>query len=171
MPWLNTMRLRLDALEYNWNRWVISYDSDLQMQLLKDMFGENERQRALFALIGLMALSLAALAAFMVWRRRRIPLDPHLALYLEFTDALAAKGLGRLPAEGPLTYCERVGCDRPELKTDMHKITGQFIRILYSQAQQAGTVRSGPAGAEPVVADDMFRLRNQVRLFIIKLLD
>jgi len=165
MPWLNTMRLRLDAAEYNWNRWVISYDSDLQMQLLKDLFGENERQRALLALIGLTALSMALAAVFMVWLRRRATLDPRLALYLELTDALAAKGLSRLPAEGPLAYCERVAHYRPDLKAEMNKITEQFIHILYKEPEQE------IAAASKAYAAATSRLRSQVRMLIVKLLD
>jgi len=165
-PWLNNVRLRLDAIEYNWNRWVISYDSEVQMELLKDLFGENERQRALLALIGSIALCLALFAAFMLWRRKRPVLDPRLALYLEFTDALAAKGMARKAVEGPRAYCERITHYRPDLKTEMTRITDQFIRILYEQQEQ----KIMAAGKLPCTAETT-RLRSQVRMFIIKLLD
>jgi hypothetical protein len=71
-----------------------------------------------------------------------------------------------LPAEGPLAYCERVAHYRPDLRAEMHKMTEQFIRVLY---QEPGQEFAAPG--KPAYAAETSRLRSQVRLFIVRLLD
>ncbi len=156
VAWLNVMRLRLDAMEYTWNRFVISYNSDLQLDLLQEVFGENAREYAVIALVALITLCMALVAAFMWWRNRRQALDPVLTLYLNLTDMLAAKGLPRSPAEGPVAYCERIGRERPELYATLKSVTRQFVQAMYRQTS------NGESNAENSAADKPAMLREQV---------
>ncbi len=129
--WLNTLRLRLDAMEYSWNRWVLSYDSEQQSQLLEDVFGEESDGLGLVAMIVLIGLTTALLALLMYLRGRRPGMDPVLASYLQFNDLLASRGLPRLPAEGPLEYSDRISEQRPDLAADVHGITRLAMQLMY----------------------------------------
>ena len=37
--WLSQLRLKLDAIEYDWNRWVLGYNANRQSDFLKSYFG------------------------------------------------------------------------------------------------------------------------------------
>src|SRR5690606_4344909 len=53
---LNDLRLRLEMIDYAWNRWVLNYDQQRQFQLLAWLFGNVSKQKvvlSLFAVIGL----------------------------------------------------------------------------------------------------------------------
>ncbi len=42
IPWLNTLRLQLDAIDYQWSKWVLGYSSKDQYHLLKHWLGSVE---------------------------------------------------------------------------------------------------------------------------------
>ena len=98
-------------------------------------------------------LFIALLAALMYLRGRRPGLDPAVALYLQFNDILASKGVPRLPSEGPLAYADRVSESRPELAAEMHGITRQFMRVLYvapSEERDTAVNADGTSRPAPV---------------------
>ncbi len=131
--WLNTLRLRLDAIDYAWNRWVVSYDQDLQLEFLEDLFGEKARSSLLWAL-GLSTALIFSIAAFFLLRGgKRQMRDPATRGYLALTGDLAALGLPRRKGEGPLDYCARVSLERPDLAGAMQTVTRLYVQLCYGE--------------------------------------
>jgi len=141
--WLNTLRLRLDAMDYAWNRWVVSYDEDMQLQLLAELFGDNARQGLMIALGSSIALFFALAGWFLLRHGSRVSHDPATRIYLSLLRELADGGLARQCGEGPRDYCRRIACARPELADDLRTVTELFMGLAYE------VKASDPATSEP----------------------
>jgi transglutaminase-like putative cysteine protease/cbb3-type cytochrome oxidase subunit 3 len=142
--WLNTLRLRLDAMDYAWNRWVVSYDEDLQLQLLAALFGDRAKQ-ALFLALGVsFSLFFIIAAFFLLGGRRRDARDQATRLYLRLAADLADNGIKRQRGEGPLDFATRVAQSRPDIAVDMSEITALYVRMSYAvdgQEESFGQLR------------------------------
>lgn len=130
--WLNSLRLRLDAMDYAWNRWVISYDEDLQLQFLEGLFGEGARENLYIALGGAISLFFALAALVLLRGGGRSGHDLATRHYLRLTADLAQLGLRRQAGEGPVDYGSRVATLRPDLAEDMQSITRLYIALSYA---------------------------------------
>lgn len=128
---INTLRLRLDALEYEWNRRVVSYDEEVQVELFERLFGEITEQKVLFLLIGLASQVMVAVGLSVISIGPQRKLDPVLQLYQTLASELGKVGLARKIGEGPLDYRDRVVAARPELAEVMHDFTALYIVINY----------------------------------------
>lgn len=152
--WLNSLRLRLDALDYAWNRWVVSYDEDLQLDLMNDFFGDDARSGLVWTL-GIATATVFALVAFFMLRGGKVASrDPATRLYLLLAGDLAALGTRRQHGEGAGDYYRRVSLERPELATDMEKVTRMYEQLSYAPVSQ------GNADAEILLAEFRRVLRN-----------
>ncbi|MDP1931485.1 MAG: DUF3488 and transglutaminase-like domain-containing protein [Gammaproteobacteria bacterium] len=130
--WLNTLRLRLDALDYAWNRWVVSYDEDLQLDLMDELFGENARSGLMIALGIGTSLFFGIVAFFMLRGGRGAARDPATRLYLTLAADLAELGIPRRVGEGAGDYCRRVAMERPDLASDMEQVTRVYEQLSYA---------------------------------------
>lgn len=152
--WLNTLRLRLDALDYAWNRWVVSYDQDMQLDLLDGWFGDNARQGLLMALGSTIALFFVLAGWFLLRHGREAAHDPATRLYLGLLRELERSGLPRQRGEGPRDYCQRVAQVRPELAAQLRLVTDLFVLMAYV---------AGKRPARDTQHEEIQRLREAVR--------
>ena len=128
---VNSLRLRLDAIEYEWNRRVVSYNEEVQFRLFEDLFGEVDQRKILALLFGAGAVVLLLLAVSVIRIRpdqRRSEVEK---LYLAFCEDLARAGSPRMPGEGPLDYCRRISELRPALAQELQQLTALFVDLNY----------------------------------------
>jgi hypothetical protein len=79
----------------------------------------------------LVGASMTAFWAYLAWERRP-PRQPKVVReYTRFCRRLTARGLPRLPHEGPLDYATRVAKQRPDLKQALMEITAAYIELRY----------------------------------------
>jgi protein-glutamine gamma-glutamyltransferase len=132
LSWLNTLRLRFDALEYEWNRRVVNYNEDDQFELFQELFGDVTESKVLLLLM-LMASVVIIAIGFTVIRIDLNPnRDPVVKLYMAIGKELERIGLARNKGEGPLNYRDRVIAQRPELEQIMTKITERYVKLSYN---------------------------------------
>jgi len=131
--WLNAMRLRLDAIEYEWNQLVVNYDEDVQFELFERLFGEVTQQKVIM-LMGSLALIVIIVVGFMVIsiepRIRRSPTD---RFYLSVCKELAKVDIVRRQGEGPIAFRDRVCTERPELAEAMTELTQLYVKLNYAE--------------------------------------
>ena len=139
--WLNTLRLRLEGLDYAWNRWVVSYDENMQMELLGDWFGDNARQGLLIALGSTIALFFVFAGWFLLRHGKGTRHDPATRVYLSLLNELARSGVPRRRGEGPVDYCGRVASERPDLAADLREVTDLYVRLAYLEKTVAADVK------------------------------
>ncbi len=144
--WLNTLRLRMEAMDYAWNRWVVSYDEDMQMQLLGSWFGENARQGLLVALGSVIVLFFVLAGWLLLRQGPHGRHDPATRIYLTLLRELAVCGLPRQRGEAPGDYCRRVAGLRPEYAEALRQVTAQFEALAYvpNSSQAVTGTEAGP---------------------------
>jgi len=131
--WLNNIRLRLDAIEYEWNRRVVNYDEDVQFEFFERIFGEVTEQKVLLLLGTLACLVMLAIGFTVIRVEPKSRHDPVNKLYLKVCGELDKIKLGRKPGEGPIAYRDRVCQQRPELSESMAALTELYVRLNYSE--------------------------------------
>jgi len=146
--WLNSLRLSWDNLNYAWQRWVLGYQGEQQMQVLRNWFGSADLRLLGLVAVGAVALLLAALALwlFKPWRREG---DAQQRLFRRFERLLARHGLRREPGEGPRAFAERAARRLPAQAGAI-----QAFVVLFEAQRYAG--REGAPGE---LARSLRRLR------------
>ena len=129
--WLNTMRLRLDAIEYEWNRRVVNYDEEVQFELFERLFGEITEEKVLLLLLGLAGIVILGVALTVIRIEPGSRHDPVTKLYLKVSRELEKIGLARLRGEGPLNYRDRVAAAKPQLAGVMGELTALYVELNY----------------------------------------
>lgn len=131
--WINSLRLRYDAITYRWQSWVVGFDSEQQLNLLRGLFGEVRARDLALLLLGSAALVLAPLAWWLLrGGRPRRSLEERL--YQRFCQRLARRGLPRQPGEAPGRFAERVAAERPELAEQVRRATECYSALVYAAA-------------------------------------
>jgi len=102
LAWLNSIRLSWDNLNYGWQRWVLGYQGQQQLQVLGRWF--SGFQAPAFVGGAVVILGLIALWLFKPWRRES---DSQLRLFNAFERLLARHGLRRQQGEGAQAFAAR----------------------------------------------------------------
>ncbi|CAG2154238.1 transglutaminaseTgpA domain-containing protein [Cupriavidus plantarum] len=131
--WLRDLRWSFDGLMYTWQRWILDYDRDRQMALLRQ-FGMDDRLPQIL-MMGLASLTLIGLVP--LWLRRQ-RLDPLQAMYARFCRELAKRGYERGAAEGPQAFAQRAAAAMPQAAPALHAFTAEYVRLRYGAPPAAG---------------------------------
>jgi hypothetical protein len=127
------LRLRLEAVEYEWNRRVVNYNEEQQFELFDELFGEIDDEK-LISLLVLLAGAVVIGIGLTVTRRDGIQSrDSITQVYLKLSGELDRIGLPRLRGEGPLVYRDRVVSQKPELDSAMNELTKLYVQLNYAQ--------------------------------------
>lgn len=148
--WLRVARQLMDNADYNWQRWVINYNSANQSRFLSS-YGIDDFKAMIYWMAALIALLTLLLSAFLFYRKQKTA-DKALLIYGRFCGKLAKRGLIRTPGEGARDFAERVKIRLPERSADVDQITAVFIKLRYGR-------HSTP--------QDLQRLKERVSLFKI----
>lgn len=142
--WLNTLRLRLDSIEYMWNRRVVSYGVERQFQLFERWFGAFSASKVMLVLMISSSLALGLSALFGLRRPRPNPCREIEQLYRNYCDQLGKIGLQRLTGEAPLDYLARIEKKRPDLTSNLEQITGLYMKLAYQEHETSEKEASAP---------------------------
>jgi len=112
LSWLNELRLAWDNINYGWQRWVLGYQSQQQLEFLQRWLGRVDAQSLVIGLVGggALLLGLLSLWLFKPWQRER---DMQQRLFRRFEGLLARHGVPRQPGEGPRDYAVRAAQQMP----------------------------------------------------------
>ncbi|MFO7592531.1 MAG: DUF3488 and transglutaminase-like domain-containing protein [Pseudomonadota bacterium] len=131
-----TFRHGWDAINHQWNQWVLGFDRDKQRELLK-ILGLNKLSWE--SLIGIMVTLIASALLFIaaITLLRRPPQrDPVLRLYQQFCQRLEKAGFTRRSDEGPDDFTARVIAQRPDLADAVKRINQLYVRLRYARVSR-----------------------------------
>ncbi len=129
--WLNQARLKLEALNYYWHRWVLSYDQKQQQSLVENLFGKLSTNGYAFMLAGLVFGAIMVLAMLLLWRNRATPLPPLQREYQRLTHALVKRGIHPPLGASPNQVLAHLADQRPLLQQEALAVARLFDAYLY----------------------------------------
>jgi protein-glutamine gamma-glutamyltransferase len=150
MTWLKSLRLRWDAVNYQWQRSVVGFNVQRQRDVLRDLGLAAARPWHLVALGGALVL-LWGLAVLGLARARHARADPAQTLWLRLCRRLARAGLPREPSEGPLAYTHRAAARWPQWESALKRVGEIDAAVRYgpsdaASAERIAALREGIAG-------------------------
>ena len=132
VAWLNTLRLRYDALTWRWQSWVVGFDREEQFRLLNMAFDGISARKFMAVLLASGLLVLGPVAFTLLRKRHRHLLSETDRCYLRFCDRLAGAGVRREPGEPPLVFAARAARELPALAQSIQRITGLYVQLAYA---------------------------------------
>jgi transglutaminase-like putative cysteine protease len=134
--WLLGLRANWDAASYQWNQWVIGYNSERQFAFLTHLGMEStDWQQITINMMAGLALVIALFAAFMLRHLVKRETDKTQAAWLKLCQKLAKAGLPRKPHEGPNDYAMRIANARPDLAREIKMIAARYLNLRYAGVQ------------------------------------
>lgn len=129
--WLKQSGLLWSSAEYNWQRWVVNYNSGKQSSFLSS-FGIDGVQSMVLSMAAIVA-AITSLYGASLFFRSSGPSDTALRFYAKYCKKLARKGLTRETGEGAKTFAERAKAQLPERSAEIERITSLFIELRYGR--------------------------------------
>ncbi len=135
------LRMRWDAVNFAWYRWVEDFNPQRQGQILKKLgLLDTSWMLRVAVLTAIVIFMLAIFAAFIL--RKEVTLDKTQKLYLSFCRKLANVGFNRQLSEGPLSFASRVKKTKPEWAAAINKITDYYILLRYENLGKNITLKN-----------------------------
>lgn len=128
--WVNMLRLRYDALTYQWQSWVVGFDSERQLNLLRGLFGEVRVRDLALLLLGSATLVLVPVAWWLL-RGQRPRRSQEEQLYQRFSQLLARRGLVRRTGEAVDSFARRVAQEQPDAREPVQQFTDSYSALVY----------------------------------------
>jgi transglutaminase-like putative cysteine protease len=145
LAWINSLRLKLDAMDYQWTRLVLSYSAKRQYDLLENLLGRVLPWKIAAIVVG--ALCVIFLVFWLVnqGRSQRKAGSPWLRVYQQALVLLAKKGLVKPTAMPAKTFAALAQQALPGLNDCFVLLSNDFESITYQNLdpaqQQQGVIR------------------------------
>lgn len=138
LPWLNSLRLQLDALDYHWTRWVIGYSTQQQYNLLKRWFGQHMPWKT-GAIIA--ATLILVMGGFSLWNKIKAPKEKHTTsvatkLFQQCLLALKKQGISKDPDTTIKELCLIVSMEIPDISKELNQLTATFEQLTYQKVNE-----------------------------------
>jgi transglutaminase-like putative cysteine protease len=130
MTWIKSLRLKWDAVNYQWQRGVVGFNIERQRDLLREFGFEGVRPWQIVAVFACAVLIWGVLLLGAA-QLRRSGVDAEVALWNALCRRLARAGLARAPEEGPLAYTRRAGERWPQWASTLARIGERYAELHY----------------------------------------
>lgn len=129
---LNYLRLQWDSLNYNWTRWVLSYDSERQIGMMTEWLGEYSLTRIAMLLSAALTLLLALIYGALLWQERDRTPDPVLRAYRRFCRVMKKRGLPLQEGETPDAFLQRLVQTDPQRFAHLESVRTGLYNYWYN---------------------------------------
>jgi transglutaminase-like putative cysteine protease len=141
-PLLRKLFWRLDAVNNGWNQWVLGYNQERQLQLLRYITGNDfSWQDLVIWLFALITSSLMALSYFIL-RGNKIRRDAIQKIYDQFLSKLNKAGLTRYKHEGPVDFSSRAERRLPAKAVLISQITDAYTQLRYASKISPAAIKA-----------------------------
>ncbi len=136
LAWLNALRLKLDAINYQWTRWVLGYSAKQQYDLLKRWFGQQMpwKTAAIIAIALMLAMALFTLFYWLgMAKKHKHKISPAQTLYNQCLRTLEKKGIKKESHHTTQQFDLIINEQFPDLADDFTELTSVFEWLHYQQ--------------------------------------
>jgi hypothetical protein len=130
-PWFGQLAFGWDALNAQWDRWVLAFGPEQQNALLGRLGFDSPSLRDLALVCIVTVSSLLLLYTWLSLRERDRAQDPLEQSWQLLCRRLARLGRPRRPNETPGEYAAAVIAARPELAAALASLTALYLRLRY----------------------------------------
>ncbi|OOZ37559.1 transglutaminase TgpA family protein [Solemya velesiana gill symbiont] len=128
---VNQLRWGWDSINSSWHNWVLGYTMERQGSLMAMLGFSFLRGYKLALGMVLITATVVFGLAILLWNQTIIKTDPIQKAFLRYCKKLSRIGIVRNPWEGPRDLATRVIKLRPDLATDVARITSLYIAMRY----------------------------------------
>ncbi len=129
---LTGVRNAWQAMNSQWDQWVVGYNTDKQRQFFSQLGFPTADWRTLgFWLLVSTFVVFGAISVGLLVRDRPARREASLIAWNRFCAKLAAAGVPRAPHEGPLDYLARIRRERPIAAAEAELIIGRYVEARY----------------------------------------
>lgn len=135
IAWLNQLRLTADSINYQWQRWVLSYDNQRQQGFLEKILGFKNWQQSLYV-IAASFVAFFLIASFLLWwKLRTSKASPFMQAWHRLQKRALALGIEPLTGETAGQYCARLAQAFPQQQAVIEETAKQVNDWLYQPHQ------------------------------------
>ncbi len=125
------MNYSWDAVNNQWNQWIISYGPQRQKEFLSQFGLKDINWSSMLFLITAFVSLILVYLAFTLLRFSPAHKDPVKITYDKFCRKLSRCGIRRDASEGPVDFSRRAASARNDLAAQIEEITEMYIAIRY----------------------------------------
>ena len=130
-PWLGRVAFGWDALNAQWDRWVLAFGPDQQNALLGRLGFTSPSLRDLALVCAVTVSTILLLFTWLTLRNHGAEADPLEQSWQHLCRRLARLSRPRKPGEAPREYAAAVIAARPELAAPLNSLTTLYLRLRY----------------------------------------
>jgi hypothetical protein len=131
MQWYKQLKMHIDAIDYQWTRWVIGYTGQKQSRVLEQLLAGLKKAKNIFYLL----LGLGGIALLISWYNvtRVKTQNQHeiKQIYLKTLQLMASHGLVKARAMTGQQFSDFIAINRPELLENFAVISDCFEQFSY----------------------------------------
>ncbi len=133
--WLRAIRLQFDALDYQWTRWVIGFNTKQQLDLFNSWFGKMVSWKLALIMAISLVVSMVMLMLFLHLlnrsKRSQLPLAQWQVIYKKALGKLAKQGLNKPVAMTVNDFSKKVREQCPELAIAFTRLSASYSCLSY----------------------------------------
>lgn len=127
--WIYQLQMTWDALNANWNEFILAYGPENQSRLMQALGMDNPNwQKMMFTLIAIIIVLILGLSTLLMLRYRPPPKDQAAVLYEKFARAT---GVAEVTGEAPLHFASRIANEKADIADESSDITAQYLDARY----------------------------------------
>ncbi|NNF15561.1 MAG: DUF3488 domain-containing transglutaminase family protein [Gammaproteobacteria bacterium] len=131
------MRQTLDAINTNWNHWILGYGQERQWEFLGKLGMHTPSIARLVIVLAIVAtLGMMLFALWLGWRSRVVAHDPAHAVYRRFTRRLNHLGITINDSEAASELAQRAAQELPAYANAVENFCTLYEQLRYGPAQQ-----------------------------------
>jgi len=130
------LSLRWDAVNNQWNQWVINYGPKRQKEFLGQFGLQDINWSSMIFLIMAFSAVIFLYLTFILLRTVPRNKDPVKSLYNQFCKKLSRCGIHHHVYEGPVDFARRASGKRSDLAPQIKEITDTYVAIRYGSSME-----------------------------------
>ena len=133
VEFIRWMRLNIDSLNYNWQKWVVGYDGQTQNNILSQWFGRISFQ-SLALIMAILGGVIVSFAFFVLGAsKKQQPVDKVVLEFERFCKSTEKLGVKREVGETPAQFSGRLIRRFPQLKDPLNHFINCFHLLQYGR--------------------------------------
>ena len=137
MWWYNQLKLQIDAIDYQWTRWVIGYTGQQQSRFLQQLLTRLKNSKDLLYGLFIAVAIMLLLKGLTTLGYASKSVDDVKAIYLKMLTLLAAYDIGKEKSMTAQQFSNYIYTIRPDISAHVLAISSYFMQQQYQSISQS----------------------------------